>query len=255
MVAALAFTSCNSDEGFVYDMPEQYDVAQVVLAVQESGDSQCAVDLTITADSKSKVYYMAFLTSLELPSSSFIYNTVDADDQRVAEEVVFNEAGSQTIQLNNLTSGEEYSVYAVSVNVDGLRTEEVYTNTFIKSATEVMVDTSYSGVAVSSDASVDVVNFSPTLTLVSGNTYTIDTAWGDSLAASQDNPALAGQFQYSGTLTINADNTVTVDGDDSWATGSTTGAYDPCTNTISYTLSQALFGDPTIDVVLTPNNI
>lgn len=112
----------------------------------------------------------------------------------------------------------------------------------------------YNGAAVAS-IGVDGPAFNPTLTLVPGTTnqYTIDTAWGpDYVAGLTGNPGFNGMFVYSATITINDDYSVTVTGDDAWATGGT-GTWDPCTNTITYTLTQGLFGNPfTTDVTLTP---
>jgi len=248
MTAVLGFTSCNSDDSFTYELPEQFENAQLAVAVAPSLDSQCAVDLTITADSKSTVYYYVAPSSDVAPDSSTIFSSPSS------MQVEFSDAGSETVATGSLSESEEYTVYAISVNADGLRSEGVSTTTFVKGATEIMVDSTYTGMA--SQGGVDVLGFTSTLTLVSGNTYTVDTAWGTNYVGALAGSDFDGQFVYTATLTINADYSVTVTGDDAWATGSTSGTYDPCTNEISYSLTQALFSDPFVtDVVLTPDNI
>ena len=66
------------------------------------------------------------------------------------------------------------------------------------------------------------------------------------------NPSLDA-LPYAGILTINADGTVVIEGNQSYATGGE-GIYNACDQTISYTLTQAYLSDSTItfDVVLNP---
>lgn len=99
-------------------------------------------------------------------------------------------------------------------------------------------------------------DWSATLTPVPGsdNSWTIDTAWGpDFVGWATGDASFNGRFVYSGTITLNADRTITVAGDDSWATGGT-GSYDTCNDTFTFTLTQGLFtGDFTVDVTLVGN--
>lgn len=115
------------------------------------------------------------------------------------------------------------------------------------------IASTYSGTAY---AAGNEVVFTATFTPVEGqtNVYTIDTAWGqDFVAILAGDPSLSGQYPYSGTLTINADQTITIVGDESYATGGT-GTYDVCNKTFTYQLGQTLFtGDLQIDVVLVAN--
>jgi len=103
------------------------------------------------------------------------------------------------------------------------------------------------------------------LTLVpvpgTSNQWTISTGWGTNFVfwATGGNPAYAGIWVYSGVIQINEDFTLDVIGDDDqggpfngWATGGS-GLFSPCTQVMSYTLTQGLFTSPfTVDVVLTP---
>jgi len=92
--------------------------------------------------------------------------------------------------------------------------------------------------------------------------YTISSAWGTNFVAeATGQPDFDGLFIYDGTFTRNADNTVSIVGfDTNFFPGTVANAdalngnqFDPCTNTLSYTLEQGLFnGDFVVDVVLTP---
>jgi hypothetical protein len=92
--------------------------------------------------------------------------------------------------------------------------------------------------------------------------YTISSAWGTNfVAAATGNPAFDGQFIYDGTLTLGANNTVTIVGNDTNFFPGTVAfddalngnIFDPCALTLSYTLEQGLFTNPfVVDVVLTP---
>ena len=92
--------------------------------------------------------------------------------------------------------------------------------------------------------------------------YTISSAWGTNFVAeATGNPDFDGLFIYDGTLTRNADNTVSIVGfDTNFFPGTVANdaalngnQFDPCNTTLSYTLAQGLFnGDFVVDVVLTP---
>lgn len=86
------------------------------------------------------------------------------------------------------------------------------------------------------------------------NQWQIASAWGPTFVAwATGNPAYENQYLYSGTIILNDDFTVTVDGNDAWAIGGT-GSFSPCTQVFSYTLEQGLFTTSfATDVVLTPN--
>lgn len=86
------------------------------------------------------------------------------------------------------------------------------------------------------------------------NQWQISSAWGPTFVGwATGNAAFNNQYLYSGTIILNDDFTIVVDGNDAWATGGT-GVFSPCTQTFSYTLDQGLFTTAfTTDVVLTPN--
>lgn len=247
-VLALLLTSCNDDDSFTYELPEQASVTQVTLSVAQSASSQCTADLTVGATDVATVYYLILPSAVEAPNSEDVFDDGAA--------VSFDEAGSATVTSTILTSGVNYTVYAVSVNKDGLRSEQVFTTGYAQPQFGVIVDTTYTSSITALGATRP--SHTATLTPISGNSYAIDSAWGPNfVAALTGNPAYQGQFLYAGTLTINSDFTVTIVASPTspWATGGT-GTYNPCTNVISYTLTQALFTNPfTASVVLTPNNL
>ena len=250
-VLALVLTSCNNDDSFTYELPEQVDVAQVTLSTVSSITSQCTAELTVATSDVAEVYYIIQPSSDETPDSQDVF-----DD---GNELSFDSASSLIITTPTLVSGTAYTIYAVSVNKNGVRTEEVFTATYAQAAYTINVDTTYTSSVTAAGGARP--SHTATLTPVPGatNQYTIDSAWGPNfVAALTGSPAFEGQFPYAGTLTINSDYSVTVVGAPTspWATGGT-GTYDPCTNVISYALSNALFsGTPFLtNVVLTPDNL
>lgn len=102
----------------------------------------------------------------------------------------------------------------------------------------------------------ELASFTPTFTETpadDGLSYIVDNAWGE-FVDEITTADYAGQFPYSGVLTVNSDGTVDFVGDAAWATGGT-GVYDACTGVITLKLSQGLFsGSFTADVVYTPAN-
>lgn len=244
-ILAVTLTSCLDDDAFTYEVPQQEAVTQVALSVT-GGANQCEAVFSVTADNMSSISYIIQPSTDAAPNSSEVFDSGD--------ELSFSSAGSTTLTFDNLNQGTAYTVYAVSVNSDGLRSEEVFTTSYTQPVYAVNVDTDYSASVISfgQNAPAFTATLTPTGT---PNEYTIDTAWGPEYVAWVfGNPAYSGQFLYSGTLTINSDLTVTIVGDDPWATGGS-GTYNPCNDEISYVLTQALSSNPFLtDVVLTPNN-
>ena len=94
-----------------------------------------------------------------------------------------------------------------------------------------------------------------TLTQLTANSWSIDSAWGPSFVANlTGNPTYIGQLLYPATITINANGSVTVLGTSANRPGGT-GTYDPCSDTFVLTLNQATFTGTTwkVTTVLTPN--
>lgn len=124
------------------------------------------------------------------------------------------------------------------------------------------VVSSYSGAVVASldgDVLTDGPAFTATVTPVAGQTdvWTINTAWGPNYVATlAGNPALAGQYLYPATLTLDRETgefTVVTTGNPALYTGGT-GNIDACSGVITLVLEQGLFTNPILSTVtLTPN--
>ena len=242
----ISLESCNDDDSFKYDMPEQASVAQLQVSIAGTSN-QCYVDIAISSSNdKVTAYYMILSSSDEAPTSADIFDDGDS--------VYFDTAGTANIMTDQLLP-DTYVVYAVSVNRDGLRSEQVFSANYTQPNYTISVDTTYSGASYigTSLVSENTHTFTPT---GNPNEYAVDSCWGSSFVAdATGNPAYQGQFIYSGTLTINSDLSVTVVGNSAYATGGT-GSYNPCTGEITYTLTQALFSNPfTVNVILTPDNL
>lgn len=247
---ALLITSCNSDDSFTYELPEQADITDVSFSTIQSSTSQCKADLTITTTDVASVYYLILPSTDVAPSSEDVFDDGSA--------LSFDSATSVSVTTGNLNSGVNYTIYAVTVNKDGLRSEQVFTASYAQPTYSIFVDSTYTSTVTALGGQRP--SHTATLTPVPGspNQYNIDSAWGPTLVATlTGNPAFVGQYVYAGTLTINSDFSVTIVGvpTSAWATGGT-GTYNPCTNVISYTLTQALFTNNfTTSVVLTPDNL
>ncbi len=86
------------------------------------------------------------------------------------------------------------------------------------------------------------------------NEYNVATIWGDFVAAATGNPDYAGEYQYSGVLSIDCLAEVTYSSDEGGLPGGT-GNYNEATGNITIILNQELFTNPfQIEVVLTPKN-
>ena len=68
------------------------------------------------------------------------------------------------------------------------------------------------------------------------------SAWGDFVFDITGDPQFSGEFQYTGTLIVNGDNTVEIvpDDTDSFPDGGT-GTISTCDGELNYTLTQAVF--------------
>jgi hypothetical protein len=121
------------------------------------------------------------------------------------------------------------------------------------------IASSYTGSSTNTTNNATFSPWSPIITPVVGepNKYQFDTCWGLGFVQFLSPTAPAG-FNYPGFITINSDNTVTVQGINStqfpnrYPGGS--GTFNPCTKEIRYTLNQGLFTNPfQVAVVLTAN--
>lgn len=129
--------------------------------------------------------------------------------------------------------------------------------TYNLSVCHVQTSATYTGDSYTTDLGVPangLVNpYTVTVTPLSTEcgTYELDTTWGPEFVSFLCGGCTAvGTFTNPAILTINADNTVTIVGEN----GDGTGTYDPATDTFTLSIAQAIFnGDFNVDVVLTGN--
>lgn len=261
--------SCNND--FDVSAEPSAPTVPVAFTATQSEESVCTYNFNITAsEAVATIYYVVLPTADPAPTSSEIFNGEYADESATLDvETVDLLAGeTSSFSASDLASGTAYTVYAVSVNVDGIRSEQVFTSSVsvqeyasLASATaDFAAATSFTG-APSLGSDSDFSPFTPTVASVSSTQYTFNTFWGTVFIAEVfGNPAYANQFNYGGTLTINPDLTVTIVGNApaAWDNAGGSGTYNPCDKTITYRLNHSLFtsgGQPApVDVVVTLNN-
>lgn len=252
----VAFTSCNDDDSFSYDVPEQAAVTQATLSFSGSEDSQCNGDLNISASDEATIYYMVLSSDSEAPVSTDVFNNGSA--------VSFSEAGSQNVVVSGLDQNTSYMVYAVTVNNDGLRSEEVFTASYSTSSFSFELGTSYGGTAVFLPNGVTVDGYTVNVTAVDGmaNTFDLDATWGPDFIATVC-AGCVNSGDYPGPVRIQLDpatSAITVlSGGEPSGQGyvfdvayvvSGNGSYDICNDVITLNLTdETLFGENVLVVL------
>lgn len=247
--------SCNDD----FTVTADPGAAVVPLTVTATQTGACSFDFQVkSGEGVAKIFYVIIPATDSIPVSSEIFRGAYADSDEELPVKSLNVASNATITVSEsgLTPGISYTLYGVTVNKDGIRTEEVFTqNVTVPAYTATnlnddFTNSTFTGTPTITGVGTTYPNFTPTVTKVADNQYTFNTFWGPTFIASAlNNPQYANvvALSYSGTLTINqaADGTynVTIVGNNSaaWDNGGGTGTYDPCTKTLSYTLTQGLF--------------
>lgn len=233
----LVVTSCSEPKEF--ELP--YELSPTATVGSETtvtaANAVCpAPTASFTVDSESSVFYVIQLSSAEALTSDEVF-----DEEN---ELVFSEAGTKSIELAGLEFGEAYTIYSVTVNVNGTRSEEVTTTSFVMPTfSEVVTPTlgvQYTGTAFYNGSAVSV--FDATLTENGEFVFDSNALWGDWVAWLYDYPAYEGMFQYPGTITLNEDFTVDISSEEFYAMGGS-GTYDPCTGIFSLALDTNLLDD------------
>lgn len=239
----LAATSCS--EMPEYELPyELSPTAEVALTVDVTPSNAICEGpaLTFAGDSNTTVYYAIQPTADDALDSDTVFD--DGDDISLAGD------GSETINLAGLELEESYTVYAVTVNEDGTRSEEVTTANFTMPSFEEVADVNLTEdyVGTVSYNGTPFEQFDVTLTNDGSYVFSADTLWGDAIAGLTGRAEYAGAFQYPGTITLGEDFAVTVDSEWAFAMGGD-GEYDPCTGVFSYELVTSIFDDPETEAV------
>jgi hypothetical protein len=270
LLSVALFASCNND--FAVDTPQIAATESVnIVAVQKPVDN-CSFltngleyDLSLIAASDVTVYYSIALKSAAAPTSDALL----ASGTKVS--LVANTEFA--IATDNLPSNTAYVLYAISVNKDGVRSEEVYTkeystqtyndaNILAQIATEFTTATTNQSfkanpVFAANDQAYGT-NVPAIVTKVSADTYSFNTIWGDFYKTlTNGNPSRP----YPATIKIKPDFTVEVTFDPLIAPYGRTkssnapnaiptgGTYDPCTKTLELTIN---WGSPTNPLQFNP---
>lgn len=165
--------SCDEDTNdFV---PELAPVTAVNITSTQSSDSQCGVDITFEVLAESTIYYLILTSSADAPTSDDLFS--DGDD------LSFDGPDSSALSIPNLPEGLDLTVYAISVNEDGTRSAQVFTERYVQPSYAIELKASYNGDTASSAIGLPpevAPGFTANVTPVDGspNTFDIDTVWG-----------------------------------------------------------------------------
>ncbi len=114
--------ACNDDDNFTYDAPPQADVTTVDISAVNSASSICGADVTVTVSDKCDVYYLLVQSGADAPVSEDVW--------QFGSNLTFEEAGVQSFLILGFVQDTDYKIYSVTVNKDGLRSEQVYTSNY-----------------------------------------------------------------------------------------------------------------------------
>lgn len=207
-------------------------------------------EFTVNINGGGKAHYVVVESGYDAPNNQNIFDGVA--DGLIASGSFDLTGVPVTINIENLCNDSSYDIYAVQMTSDNFLSPETVTVNITTNAID--ISGTYTGYPTAFGDSA--TEFTTTLTLIDGTTdqYIIETAWGDFVAWATGNSGYVGSYGYSGVLTINPDNTITIVGDEFYSSIGGTGEYDSsCLNTFSYTLDQELFDPFTVDVVLIQN--
>jgi len=256
--------SCNNE--FTSTAAPSADAVKLTVTPTQTG--ACSYDFAVKGNvaGTAKVYYALLSVSdtVAVPVSSelwrgeyesiYIDSTAEEPVRKpiVVKNVALPTSGMISISETGLTPGLTYAFYSISVNADGIRTEEVFSQTFTvpaynaQSLAADFTDATFKGAPTVNNNSEFSV-FTPIVTKVSDFQYSFDTFWGPIFVSEAlNNPTYANNASlfYGGTMTINPNTfVVTIVGNNtaSWDNLGGTGTYDPCSKTVTYTLNHTLF--------------
>lgn len=243
---ALAATSCSElpEYELPYELSPTSEVGLDVAVTPEN--SLCPGPVaTFNVDSQSTVHYVVQPAADDAPTSEEIWED--------GESVSFDSAGTDEVNIEGVEMGEEYTIYSVTVNENGIRSEEVTSSSFTVSSFQEIVDASVPTEVTGSPSAFGAQSpvFETTLTAEGDNVYSVGSLWGPNWVAWATGVAdYAGAFPYPGTITINPDYTVTVESEAGYALGGD-GTYDPCTGTFDLSIVTSLFDSSATEEVET----
>jgi len=247
-VAFLA--SCNND--FSVDTPKIAAVEPVnIVAVQKAVDN-CSFfnkgleyDLSLVTATDVTIYYKIQSSADAAPTSDQLLASGTKVAMLANEEFIISES--------DLPSNTGYTLYAISVNADGLRSEEVYKQAYttqVYDGTNILagVETDFSAAIAANGFMTTPVykgaaytSKAPVVTKIAADTYAFNTIWADFYKTATNGNTTR---PYPASVKINPDFSAVVIYDAvlcPYARPST-GYYDPCTKTLYLEIK---WGSPT----------
>lgn len=249
LFAFAVVSSCESPEAETNYTRAQYEFPQSI-SLGTNNIKTTSFDLSLDINGGGQVYYVVVEGGSDAPSNSDVFNGVASG---LVESGAFELTGAAIdVNVSSLCNNASYDVYAVQFTSDSFLSDSPESTSITTGGLDIAGTYSAQPFAFGEDSPA----YTATLTAVDGTTdqFTIDSAWGPNWVAwATGDPGFEGIYVYSGVITINADNSITIVGDDGWSAIGGSGEYDPsCVNVFSYTLQQELFaGTFTVDNVLT----
>ena len=253
LLSVAFFASCNND--FSVDTPKIAVVEPVNIVALQKPVTNCSFfnngleyDLSLVTATDVTIYYKIQASADAAPTSDQLL----ASGTKVA--MMANEEFN--ISKNDLPSNTSYALYAISVNADGLRSEEVYkkvytTQVYDANAIITSVESDFSAALTSNsfkttpvfsnDGKAYGTDVPVIVTKVAADTYAFNSIWGDFYKTLTNGNTTR---PYPATIKINPDFKVTITYDAvlcPYARPST-GYYDPCTKKLFLTIN---WGSPT----------
>ncbi len=245
---ALFLQGCSNDDDFTPPNYVTFEANELSFTVNQNSSE--SFDVTV---------YTANETSSDRTFTVMVdeASSINSEDYSVPATVTVpanSNEGTLTLEItdNTIADAGETLVLAFE-GKEGLFLGEPLTINVLKLCEFTSLAPSYSGSPSAFGA--NATPFQAVLTPVGDKVFSVASLWGpDFIAWATGDPSYAGAFVYSGTITLNDDNTLTIDSQDSFMLGGS-GTYNPCTGTFNYTLETSLFGAPNVlvDVFLAPN--
>jgi hypothetical protein len=247
-ISMSAFVGCNSDDEFTPPNYVTFEAEELTFEVDQNSSASYDVTVyTMTESGSARTFAINVAEESSISEADFsvpatVTVPANSNEGTFTVEITENtiaDAGETLI----LTLGEE----------EGLYIGEPLEIMVMKLCEFTSLASSYTA-TVSAFGGFEAPSFEMVLTDEGDMVFSADSLWGnDFVAWATGDPAYSGLYVYSGNITLNSDNTLTVTSGDDFMTGGN-GMYNPCTGTFSYTISTTLFGGvENMEVVLTPN--
>lgn len=246
-VSTSFFVGCESEDDF--NAPNYVTFASSNMEFTVDQNSSGSFDVTVyTAEESGSS--KTFAINVDESSS------ISEEDFNVPETVTVpanSNEGSFTIGITDNTIDNAGETLVLTLENAGGYTGEPLSIDILKLCEFESLASSYTATVTAFDSQAP--EFDVVLNEEGELVFSGESLWGPNFVAwATGDDGYAGSYVYSGTITLNSDNSITVSSEEAMMLGGQ-GRYNPCTGTFSYTLETSLFGEPNVmvDVVLTPN--